>query len=72
MGKGGLIGELSVFDPAPRSVTIEAISDVSTLSLSSTAFLALLEDQPTIARAVIMVVVRRLREAEGRAAALQH
>jgi CRP-like cAMP-binding protein len=72
LGKGGLIGELSVFDPAPRSVTIEAISDVSTLTLSSTAFLALLEDQPSISRAVIMVVVRRLREAEGRAAALQH
>jgi len=72
LGKGGLIGELSVFDPAPRSVTIEAISDVSTLTLSSSAFLALLADQPSIARGVIMVVVRRLREAESRALAIHH
>ena len=72
LGKGGLIGELSVFDPAPRSVTVEAISDVSTLTLASSVFLALLEDQPAIARAVMMVVVRRLRDAESRAAALQH
>lgn len=72
VGKGGLIGELAVLDPAPRSATIEAISEVATLTLSSTAFLALLDDQPAISRAVMKVVVRRLREAETRARSIHH
>ena len=65
LGKGSIIGELSIIDPAPRNFTVEAVSDVSAVSVSSTAFLALLQDQPMIARAVMRILVRRLRDVEA-------
>lgn len=68
LGKGAIIGELSILDPAPRTATIEASSDVDAVSISSTGFLALLEEQPAMARAVMRTLVRRLRASEKESA----
>ena len=64
LAAGALIGELSVFDRSPRSATIEAETDVTALSLSSVEFGALLEEQPSIATAVIRTLADRVRKLE--------
>jgi CRP-like cAMP-binding protein len=64
IGAGALIGEMSVFDRSPRSATIKTETPVVALSMSSTEFLGALEEQPTIARAVMRTMAERLRGLE--------
>jgi CRP-like cAMP-binding protein len=64
LGPGSLIGELSVFDHSPRTATVVAGTDVKAIALSSTEFQAVLDEQPSIARAVILTLVSRLRALE--------
>jgi CRP-like cAMP-binding protein len=63
-GPGSVIGELSVFDRGPRGATVTAAGEVAALTMSSSSFLALLEDEPAVARHVMGVLARRLRECE--------
>lgn len=64
LGPGALIGELSVFDHSPRTATVTAESDVTAFALSSTEFQSVLDEQPSIAKAVILTLVSRLRATE--------
>ena len=61
---GGLIGEMAVLDPAPRSATVVAGADGSrVLRLSGEAFRHALEVEPAIAGEVIHTLAQRLRGA---------
>lgn len=65
VGPGGVVGELAVLDPMPRSATVVAVVDSLLLRLDKAAFDDALATRPEIARGVILELVGRLREDHG-------
>jgi CRP/FNR family transcriptional regulator, cyclic AMP receptor protein len=61
LGKGDIIGELSLLDGGKRSATIEAIEPVQVLELHHDDFISFLKEHGTVAVELIKVLVRRLR-----------
>jgi CRP-like cAMP-binding protein len=64
LGPGKYFGEMSLIDGGPRSATVRAESDVRTFSLASWSFSALLDDNPSIARTMLVELSKRIRNAE--------
>lgn len=64
LGSGDYFGEMSLIDRGPRSATVTATTDVTTLSLASWSFLSILDKNPTISRKLLTELCRRLRVAE--------
>jgi CRP-like cAMP-binding protein len=62
---GGVVGELAVLAPAPRSASVTAVEPTLLLRLRREPFDELLEDRPEIARAVIAALARMLQSAEA-------
>lgn len=60
-GPGDCIGEMSVFDDAPRSATVSAVDPTRTLVLPGAEFKTLMLARPAIGRSIIEVLVGRLR-----------
>lgn len=58
-----LFGEMALVDPAPRSATAVATTDVRMVRVSKKQFLVLVSRSPTFARDVMGVLARRLRAA---------
>ena len=63
LGPGQLCGELSIFDPGPRSATVTAVTDASFASLSHEDLLRWLEGRPVVARGLLTQLAGRLRKA---------
>jgi len=61
LGPGACIGEMAVFDAAPRSATVRAIERSRTLVLPGDDFKALLGQRPDMAQVIIMELVKRMR-----------
>jgi CRP-like cAMP-binding protein len=61
IGPGGVVGELAVLAPAPRSATVTATAPSLLLRLRRRPFEELLEDRPEIARAVIRALATMLQ-----------
>jgi CRP-like cAMP-binding protein len=61
MDSGGVVGDLAVLAPAPRSASVTALQPTLLLRLRSEPFDELLEDHPEIARAVISALARMLQ-----------
>jgi CRP/FNR family transcriptional regulator, cyclic AMP receptor protein len=61
---GRLVGEFAVIDREARSGTIEALEPIEALALSGEEFLALLEQRPGIAMALLRDLVRRFRDVD--------
>ena len=66
LGEREVVGEMSLLDPAPRSATVVAETEARLLKIQRADFDEILDLRPEIARAVIQVLVRRLREANAR------
>jgi CRP-like cAMP-binding protein len=62
LGPGKFFGELSIIDRGPRTATVKAETQVTTMSIASWQFLPILEKNPSIARKILLVLARRLRE----------
>ncbi len=62
LGQGHFVGELSVIDGAERVATIRAVGEVEALVLTQWSMLALLKSRPSIAAAMLPVIIRRFRE----------
>jgi signal transduction histidine kinase len=62
LGPGDFFGEMALIHDAPRAATITAITDVSVLAIDKAGFDASLNTSPSIARAMVREVSRRLRE----------
>jgi CRP/FNR family cyclic AMP-dependent transcriptional regulator len=60
---GDVLGELSAIDRAPRAATVTALDTVSALVIPAPLFRRHLETTPRVAVALLVVVMRRLREA---------
>jgi CRP/FNR family transcriptional regulator, cyclic AMP receptor protein len=66
IGPGKYFGEISLIDSGPRTATVTAKTDVTTISLAAWDFRPILESEPDIARALLLVMCKRLRAAEAR------
>jgi len=63
IGPGEMFGELSIFDPGPRSSTAAAITDLTLLELGQAEVRAWLVDRPAVAESLLHQLAQRLRHA---------
>ena len=63
LGPGEMFGELSLFDPGPRSATVTAVTDATFSSLSHEDLLRWLDGRPAVARGLLAQLAGRLRRA---------
>jgi CRP/FNR family cyclic AMP-dependent transcriptional regulator len=63
LGPGQMFGELSLFDPGPRSATVTAVTDCVMQSLSHDELLEGLTGRPAVARGLLAQLGSRLRKA---------
>ena len=63
LGPGSMFGELSLFDPGPRSATVTAVTDAEFAALSHEDLLRWLEGRPGVARGLLTQLASRLRKA---------
>jgi CRP/FNR family transcriptional regulator, cyclic AMP receptor protein len=61
MGPADMFGELSVFDPGPRTSTAVAVTDVRLATMDRAALRAWIAKRPEIAEQLLRVLARRLR-----------
>ncbi|MGH3715486.1 MAG: Crp/Fnr family transcriptional regulator [Micromonosporaceae bacterium] len=61
MGPSDMVGELSLFDPGPRTATSTAVTDTRVARLKKAALRPWLQDRPEIAEQLLRVLARRLR-----------
>ena len=62
---GEFFGELALLDGAPRSTTAAAVEPTETLTLPREPFLALMESDPRIMRALLQTLAEELRRLTG-------
>jgi CRP-like cAMP-binding protein len=62
LGPGQMFGELSLFDPGPRSATVTAVTDCTFRSLSHEDLLHWLDGRPGVARGLLSQLAARLRK----------
>jgi len=61
MGPSDMFGELSLFDPGPRTATASVLTEARLASLAHTALRPWIADRPEIAEQLLRVLARRLR-----------
>src|SRR6187200_1136884 len=61
MGPSDMLGELSLFDPGPRTATATAVTDARLSRLRKTALRPWIANRPEIAEQLLRVLARRLR-----------
>lgn len=61
MGPSDMVGELSLFDPGPRTATATAVTDTRLVRLRKQALRPWLNNRPEIAEQLLRVLARRLR-----------
>jgi CRP-like cAMP-binding protein len=68
VGPGGLVGEMALIDPAPRSATAVARGTCSVAAVNADTFDELVRRVPRLALEVMRIMTRRLRRTTGRPA----
>src|SRR5665811_271464 len=61
LGPGEMIGELSLFDPGPRTATATAVADTSLYELEHSGLVAWIEHHPGVATHLLGALAGRLR-----------
>jgi CRP-like cAMP-binding protein len=61
LGAGEMLGELSLFDPGPRTATATAVTATKVLTMSHEALLPWLVGRPDLAVSLLAALARRLR-----------
>lgn len=61
LGPGEMFGELSLFDPGPRTATGTAVSDVTLVALGHEDLRAWLSTRPDVAQHLLRALAKRLR-----------
>lgn len=65
LGPGDVFGEMALLDEFPRSATVKTLEPTTALGLQRWHFKGILESHPQLALALLPVLVRRIRQAEG-------
>jgi len=66
LGPGDVFGEMALLDEFPRSATARAVEPTTALGIQRWHFRGILESHPQIALALLPMLTRRIRNAEGR------
>jgi CRP/FNR family cyclic AMP-dependent transcriptional regulator len=61
LGPGEMFGELSLFDPGPRTASVGALTDCTLASLAHAALRPLLYDRPRVGEQLLQALAQRLR-----------
>ena len=61
LGPGEIVGELTLFDPGPRSTTATAVAPTDLLSLEHTQLMSFIETHPALAKDMLRALAQRLR-----------
>lgn len=61
LGPGEMFGELSLFDPGPRTATATAIAETQILGLSNEQLQQFITSRPYVAGTLLAALARRLR-----------
>jgi CRP-like cAMP-binding protein len=61
LGPAEMFGELSLFDPGPRTATATAVADAVLFELSHNELIGWLEKYPAVAKHLLEALARRLR-----------
>jgi CRP/FNR family transcriptional regulator, cyclic AMP receptor protein len=61
LGPGEMFGELSLFDPGPRTATATAVSDAQLVGLGNADLQSWLSGRPDVARYLLRALAQRLR-----------
>ncbi|MCA0337903.1 MAG: Crp/Fnr family transcriptional regulator [Actinobacteria bacterium] len=61
LGPGEMFGELSLFDPGPRTATATAVAETQVLALSTEQLREYLSGRPQVALTLLAALARRLR-----------
>lgn len=61
LGTGEMLGELTLFDPGPRSGTATAVAPTQMLQLDHTALMAFIDTRPELAKHMLKALAQRLR-----------
>jgi CRP-like cAMP-binding protein len=64
IGPGEFFGEISLLDGGPRTATVVALTPVVAIRVFKSSFDKVVTQEPGVAGKILMVVARRLREAE--------
>ena len=61
VGPGSVIGEMALFDDAPRSASAVALTDCDVVAIDRRRFLFLVQETPFFALGIMRVMAERLR-----------
>jgi len=61
LGPGEMFGELSLFDPGPRTMTATAVAETQLMGLGNESLTMLLTGRPEVAKALLAALAARLR-----------
>ena len=61
LGPGEMFGELSLFDPGPRTMTATAVAETQLMGLGNDSLTALVTGRPEVAKALMAALAARLR-----------
>ena len=61
LGPGEMFGELSLFDPGPRTMTATAVAETQLLGIGNDDLNGLLEGRPRVAKVLLAALAKRLR-----------
>jgi CRP/FNR family transcriptional regulator, cyclic AMP receptor protein len=65
LGKGAIVGELSIIDGQPRSATVVAVRNAAVSFLSRADFEAFAEKHPEVYKSLVRLLAQRLRETDA-------
>src|SRR5262245_50444416 len=64
VGRGDIVGELSIIDGLPRSASVVAVRDATLSCLSRTAFETFAKKHPELYKSLVEILAKRLRETD--------
>lgn len=64
-GEGGVVGEMALIDPAPRSASVVAIEPTTCRRINAAALERALAASPPLARYLLQTFIRHIRHASG-------
>ena len=64
LGPSEMFGELSIFDPGPRTATATALTEVDAMAMDRDDFRAWVAERPEVAERLLRVLARRLRRTD--------
>jgi len=71
LGKGDLFGEMALIDQEVRSATVRALGQARVLTVDKQVFLRKIHEDPSLAFRTLERMSRRIRELDGKLAAMQ-